>query len=125
MGNLYRFCEPILLVCLARLGRAHGYQLVTEAQQLAVTHAGLDTAAIYRALHRLEANECVTSARDATGGGPPRRVYALTPRGMEHMAEWSQVLGGISASIGLLVQETRRLSVAVPPAGARRSTRRA
>ena len=121
MGNLYRFCEPIVLVCLARLGKAHGYQLLAEADKSAVTHAGLDAAAIYRTLHRLEANGCVTSACDATGGGPPRRVYALTPRGVEHLQEWAQVLGGISASIDSLLRESRKLA----PAGASRSTRRA
>ena len=123
MGNLYRFCEPIVLVCLARLGRAHGYQLVTEAQQFAVTHAGLDTAAIYRALHRLQANRCVTSAWDAAGGGPPRRVYALTARGVEHLKEWSQVLQSVSASIDSLLQESQRLSEAASRVGAGRSIR--
>lgn len=52
MGNLYRFVEPIVLVSLARLGTAHGYQIARDAEEMAVTHAGLDIAAIYRALPR-------------------------------------------------------------------------
>jgi len=110
MGNLYRFCEPIVLVCLARLGAAHGYQLLAETGQLAVTHAGLDSAAIYRVLHRLEANGCVTSSWEESGGGPARRVYALTPRGWQHLAEWAVVLEEVSASVASLVRESRRLS---------------
>jgi PadR family transcriptional regulator PadR len=124
MGNLYRFAEPIVLVCLARLGTAYGYQLLTEAEQFAVTHAGLDSAAIYRALHRLQASRCVTSTWDTTGGGPQRRVYALTPRGVEHLKEWSQVLQSVSASIDTLLHESRRLSEAAPKLLAARSARR-
>jgi PadR family transcriptional regulator PadR len=124
MGNLYRFCEPIVLVCLARLGTAYGYQLVTEAQQFAVTHAGLDSAAIYRALHRLQASRCVTSTWDATGNGPQRRVYTLTQRGVEHLKEWAQVLRGVSASIDALLHESRRLSEVAPKVLAARSAQR-
>jgi len=117
MGNLYRFCEPIVLICLARLGTAHGYQLLTETEQFAVTHAGLDSAVIYRVLRRLEGNGCVTSSWEESSGGPARRVYELTPRGQEHLAEWAVVLEGVSSSVASLARESRRLSPA-----ARRAT---
>jgi len=108
MGNLYRFCEPIVLLTLARLGEAHGYQIVSEAEQFAVTHAGVDSAAVYRALRRLEANAHVTSSWDTTGPGPARRLYTLTPSGYEHLAEWVDVMGEIVSSLGSLVKASRR-----------------
>lgn len=108
MGNLYRFCEPIVLLTLARLGTAHGYQISAEAAPLNVTHAGVDGAAVYRALRRLESSGCVSSTWDTRGGGPARRVYALTPRGREHLHEWVQVMDGIVGSIGRLTQESRK-----------------
>ena len=108
MGNLYRFCEPIALICLARLGKAHGYQIMAEAERFAVTHAGLDSAAIYRALHRLEANGCAASAWETDSPGPARRVYAITPRGLEHLAEWSQVLHDVVGSLLTLARESAR-----------------
>jgi DNA-binding PadR family transcriptional regulator len=108
MGNLYRFCEPIVLLTLARKGTAHGYQIAAEAEPFAVTHAGLDGAAIYRALRRLEANECVASTWDTGGGGPARRLYTLTPRGWEHLSEWAEVMGGIASSMRTLVRECRK-----------------
>jgi len=108
MGNLYRFCEPIVLLTLARLGTAHGYQISAEAAPFNVTHAGVDGAAVYRALRRLESSGCVTSTWDTSGGGPARRVYALTPRGWEHLDEWVQVMDGIVGSIGRLTKEGRR-----------------
>jgi len=108
MGNLYRFCDPILLLTLARLGKAHGYQIVSEAEQFAVTHAGVDSAAVYRALRRLEANGQVASSWDTTGSGPARRLCTLTPSGYEHLAEWADVMGEIVSSLGSLVKASRR-----------------
>ena len=117
MGNVYRFCEPIVLLILSRLGTAHGYQIAREAGPLSVTHAGLDSAAIYRSLRRLELAGCLTSSWDTDSGGPARRVYALTPLGRQHLAEWVQVMETIGASIGALVQEGRTsLKSRRPPA---------
>jgi len=120
MGNLYRFCEPIVLLSLARLGAAHGYQIAHDAQQFAVTHAGLDAPAIYRTLRRLEANGCATSEWDTGGAGPARRLYSLTPHGLEHLAEWAEVMEGIASSLGSLVGQARR-ALACRPARARSS----
>ena len=108
MGNLYRFCEPIVLLSLARLGSAHGYQLAAEAERHAVTHSGLDGAAVYRTLRRLEANGHVTSRWDTAGGGPARRVYSLTASGWEHLDEWVQVMNEIASSLTGLLRESRR-----------------
>jgi len=107
MGNVYRFCEPIVLLILSRLGTAHGYQIAREAGPLSVTHAGLDSAAIYRTLRRLELTGCLTSSWDTHSGGPARRVYALTALGRQHLAEWVQVMDDIATSIGALLQKGR------------------
>jgi len=34
----------------------------------------------------------VTSIWDGAGTGPARRVYALTPEGHTHLAEWADVM---------------------------------
>ncbi len=112
MGNLYRFCEPIVLLTLAKLGTAHGYQIAAEAEPYTVTHAGLDGAAIYRTLRRLESTKCVTSSWDTGGGGPARRLYTLTPRGLEHLAEWSAVMEAIASSVDELAKESRKVLAA-------------
>jgi len=101
-----------VLLVLSRLGTAHGYQIAAEAEPMAVTHAGLDGAAIYRALRRLEATDCVTSGWDTSGGGPARRLYTLTERGLEHLAEWVEVMEGITAAVSVLVGESRKVGKA-------------
>ena len=95
MGNLYRFTEPIVLLVLARLGTAHGYQIGAEAEPMAVTHAGLDGAAIYRALRRLEETGC--------------------DRGLEHLAEWVEVMEEITAAVNVLVKGSRQVVQARKP----------
>jgi PadR family transcriptional regulator, regulatory protein PadR len=116
MGNLYRFCEPIVLLVLARLGTAHGYQLANESEQFAVTHAGVDSAAIYRALRRLEANGHVTSSWDTTGSGPARRLYTLTSSGYDHLAEWVGVMRDVASSLGTLSKASQHALASAPRA---------
>jgi poly-beta-hydroxybutyrate-responsive repressor len=105
MGNLYRFAEPIVLLTIARLGEAHGYQIAQEAEKRAVTHAGLDSGVIYRTLRRLETAGRVSSSWDTSGGGPARRVYVLTESGRQHIGEWAQVLGDVTASLQALARD--------------------
>jgi len=109
MGNLYRFVEPIALLALAQLGNAHGYQLAMEAQNLAVTHAGLDMGVIYRTLRRLEDAGYVKSDWDTGGSGPARRTYTLTESGWQHLAEWAQGLGDVVTSLSRLQGECQRI----------------
>ena len=108
MGNLYRFAEPVMLLAIARLGKAHGYQIAQEAEGMAVTHAGLDSGIIYRTLRSLEAAGRVASRWDTSGPGPARRVYVLTESGMEHLREWAQVLGDVTASLQALTRNCQR-----------------
>ena len=84
MGNLYRFCEPIVLLIVSRLRTAHGYQIAREAGPLSVTHAGLDSAAIYRTLRRLELSGCLTSSWDTDSGGPADESQVPSPAGLPH-----------------------------------------
>jgi len=108
MGNLYRFAEPLMLLVIARLGKAHGYQIAQEAEGMAVTHAGLDSGIIYRTLRRLEAAGRVSSRWDRSGPGPARRVYVLTKSGMQHLREWAHVLEAVTASLQALTHNCRR-----------------
>ena len=107
MGNLYRFVEPVLLFLLQRKGRSYGYELATELRKHALTDAEIEVSALYRTLRQLEQSGCVTSAWDVEGSGPARRLYVLTPRGEERLAEWVAVLAHISESMCRFVRQAR------------------
>lgn len=119
LGNLYRFAEPVILLALARLGEAHGYQLAQEAQGLAVTDADLDSAVIYRTLRRLEEYGYARSTWDTTGTGPARRIYSLTAEGREHLQEWSALLEQLVGSLSRLAASCRQASAQAPESGQR------
>jgi DNA-binding PadR family transcriptional regulator len=108
MGNVYRFAEPIVLLAIARLGGAHGYQIAREAEGMTVTHAGLDSGIVYRTLRNMEAAGRVSSHWDTSGSGPARRVYTLTESGTEHLREWAQVLRNVSGALLSLTKECGR-----------------
>jgi DNA-binding PadR family transcriptional regulator len=116
MGNLYRFTEPIVMLAIANAGEAYGYQIASEAEQLAVTHAGLDAGAIYRVLRRLEVMGHVTSHWETAGEGPARRIYTLTASGVQHLAEWVGVLEGLTKSLRDLTSRCRKAASAAAPA---------
>ena len=107
MGHLYRFVEPVLLFLLRKKRQSYGYELASELQKFALTDANIETSALYKTLRQLEQNDCVVSKWDVEGSGPARRLYALTPRGKQHLKEWMMVLDHISKSMARLVEEAR------------------
>jgi DNA-binding PadR family transcriptional regulator len=129
MGNLYRFVEPVLLFLLKKKGRSYGYELAAELREHALTDASIEAAALYKTLRQLEQNDCVTSEWDVTGKGPAKRVYCLTPRGEEHLAEWIIVLDHLARSMTRFVRtagkQARDMSKCEPAAPLRRSGKRA
>ncbi len=49
----------------------------------------IDLTGVYRILRDLEEQGSVHSAWDLnTTGGPPRRVYTITPQGKAHLEQW-------------------------------------
>ena len=107
MGNLYRFVEPVTLYLLKVRGRIHGYDLTGALNDNAFTDSRIEPGALYRTLRRLEESGLVVSAWDVSGGGPARRMYDLTPRGEEHLAEWLVVLERMSRSLARFVADVK------------------
>jgi len=107
MGNLYRFVEPVLLLLLKKKGESYGYELASDVRKYALTDAEIEVSALYRTLRQLEQNSCVTSKWDVEGSGPARRLYALTPRGEQHLEEWVFVLEHVSKSMTRFVKRAK------------------
>jgi PadR family transcriptional regulator, regulatory protein PadR len=107
MVKLYRFTEPVLLLLLRQKEKAYGYELVQEVNEHALTGTTIERGAIYRTLRTLEKNGHVISTWDVSGAGPARRHYRLTPRGEEHLQEWTVILERLAESMLSFTQETR------------------
>lgn len=91
-GRLNRLVEPAVLYLLATGQATHGYEIITAANDLYLTDAVIDAAAVYRVLRDLEDQGCVVSTWSTEGSGPARRVYQITDMGRQRLSEWVQLI---------------------------------
>jgi PadR family transcriptional regulator PadR len=84
-----RFLLPAILLVLAEESR-HGYALVAGLDRLGLKH--VQRASVYRALADLEQDGLVTSTEERRSGGLPRRVFTLTPKGVDALEQWMSVV---------------------------------
>lgn len=81
-----------LQILLALLeGPLHGYGIKQAVGERTEGRVRLGSGTLYEAVHRLvdagHIEEVEAPAGEPSSGGPPRRFYALTPRGREALAE--------------------------------------
>lgn len=92
MGDYERrnFLQACLLLLLNERP-AHGYDLRGRLQPL---RKGTDRAGVYRSLRELERDGLVESRWHTTEVGPPRRVYYITSKGVEDLAQQNDAVAG-------------------------------
>lgn len=86
-GLLHPF---LLLLIYERPG--HGYELIERLAGLGVD--GVEPGHAYRVLRGLERGRLLTSVWEASGTGPARRRYELTPEGVADLEAWIPRLAG-------------------------------
>ncbi|MFW6156052.1 MAG: helix-turn-helix transcriptional regulator [Armatimonadota bacterium] len=91
-ARLSRLIEPAVLYLLGTGAAAHGYDLLSEVNEMGLTDTQVDPGAIYRVLRQLEQEGAVVSTWDTSGGGPARRNYELTDLGRARLASWVTVI---------------------------------
>ena len=85
-----RLMEPIVLLALKKQP-AHGYTLLAELENFGL--GGLDPSMLYRLLRDMESRELVASTwEEKETQGPPRRMYEITPVGLDEIEVWRQHL---------------------------------
>ena len=86
-----RIVEPALLLLLAELGTAHGYELKDAIDRLGLTDTEVPTPTIYRSLRRLEEAGQLRSTWERVKKGKPRRSYQLTTEGRDSLTQWAAI----------------------------------
>lgn len=104
-ARLSRMVEPAVLYLLASGAAAHGYDLTQAANELGLSELPIDPGGVYRCLRQLEAEGCVVSTWDTTGGGPARRTYQLTSLGWERLEGWIRVIEQRSQAMQRFVKQ--------------------
>ena len=80
-GSLPRsFLRPAMHIALLD-GAWHGYELLEYVHRVGLS--SVDLSGIYRTLRAMEHDRVVASEWEASGSGPPRRVYELTDAGLQ------------------------------------------
>jgi poly-beta-hydroxybutyrate-responsive repressor len=87
-GRMSRFLIPALLLLLAEKS-SHGYELTERYSEFGFTEAGFDPGAIYRTLRLLESEGFIESRWETRGAGPAKRIYSITPDGLEMLSGWA------------------------------------
>ena len=108
-GRLSRLVEPAVLYLLGKGQAAHGYDLISEVNELGLTDTPVDAGAVYRCLRGLEAEGAVVSAWDTSGGGPARRNYELTELGRARLASWVRVISRRAEAMESFAKEAAKL----------------
>lgn len=85
-GNLLRGTLDFLLLASLEHGPLYGLRIIQDVQDRSGGHFSFKEGTLYPALHRLERQGWLAAeAQASTTGGPPRKVYHLTPRGREEL----------------------------------------
>jgi len=90
-GRVRGFIQPCLLLLLQQRP-SHGYELMERLSEKE-DDPEVEPALVYRTLRQLEEDGLVRSSWDTAGGGPARRLYELTPGGVDHLHAWAVDIG--------------------------------
>jgi poly-beta-hydroxybutyrate-responsive repressor len=88
-GKMTRFVEPCLLLFLSQQS-SYGYELMEKLTRFGFKQTEPDPAMVYRTLRYLEKEKCVLSKWDTGGGGPAKRNYKLTSKGLSLLHAWAE-----------------------------------
>lgn len=98
---------PVLLLVLAEKP-AHGYEL---AKRLSEMHLGFrGSGSVYGELRKLERAGLVRSFWETDSGGPGRKIYELTPPGVETLDESAVALTDLVERLRSYIPRFERLT---------------
>ena len=102
-GWIRGFLQPRLILLLLQKP-AHGYELM-ERLSADADVPGADPGLLYRTLRQLETDGMLRSTWDTEGQGPARRLYKVTPEGVDFLHTWAARTRQIRERLGqFLVQ---------------------
>ncbi len=109
--NLDKLLQPTILSSLTE-GELHGYGLVNKITGSSMFRGDKpDPTGVYRLLKGMEDRGLVTSRWDFKESEKPKRVYRITPQGVECLQRWVASLKGYTAAIeDLLIHAEAALS---------------
>ena len=97
-GGVRGFLQPRILLLLQQK-QAHGYELMERLAETA-DMPGADPGLLYRTLRQMEADGLLRSVWDTEGQGPARRLYEVTPEGIDALHAWAARIRQVRQRLG-------------------------
>ncbi|MBE7562653.1 PadR family transcriptional regulator [Acidithiobacillus thiooxidans] len=98
-----------LLLCAE--APAHGLALHRSINELLPEGLTVDAGNLYRLLREMEARGTLRSEWSTVGSGAARRVYQITPAGLDELAEWREDIARRRQAFDLFIQRYDALPV--------------
>jgi PadR family transcriptional regulator PadR len=102
-GCVRGFLKPRLILLLLQKP-AHGYELMEQLAEDA-DMPGADPGLLYRTLRQMEHEGLLRSTWDTEGQGPARRLYEVTPEGVDFLHAWAARVRQIRHRLGQFVKQ--------------------
>lgn len=107
--ELARGSAELMVLALLASGRCYGYELLKRVGERGGPMLEIREGTLYPLLHRLEDAGLVAGEWVAEGRARPRKYYAITAAGREHLAllaaEWRQLIDGIGSLLDDIEEE--------------------
>ncbi|WP_127505807.1 PadR family transcriptional regulator [Actinoplanes solisilvae] len=104
-AQLLRGVLDMCLLALLAGEPAHGYELVRRMEAAGFGSVGYGT--IYPLLTRLRRLGLVANESQVSPSGPPRKVYAVTAAGREHLEAWQRQWIGFTGTVDSILTIAR------------------
>jgi len=98
-----RSIQAELLLLLGQKA-SHGYELIQRLNDADFKSGEADTATVYRNLRRMDKDGLINSHWEVGESGPGRRLYQLTPQGVESLKIWVQYISQQKAKLEIFLQ---------------------
>jgi PadR family transcriptional regulator PadR len=103
IGEALKGHLDLLLLAVLESGPAHGYAIIETLRLRSAEVFDLPEGTIYPALHRLEAQGLLASAW-SDEAGRRKRIYRLTPKGHEALAQRQQEWRKFSQAVNRTIE---------------------
>ena len=94
LQQLRKGSTGMLILSVLEDGKKHGYAIMRELEKRSQGYFSMTAALLYPTLHQMEQDGLVTSEWDQPPGQRKRKLYTITPAGLERLAadqsEWRQ-----------------------------------
>ncbi len=106
-GKQERYMQPSILMAL-RIKPTYGYELIKGIQEFGFIQGQAPPGMIYRHLRQLEGDGLVTSEWETEGGGPAKRIYSISPDGVDVLGVWIDYMSDMAEKLNRFVRTYHR-----------------